>query len=71
VLNSLQHYAPQTVSGIALRNSIAVATAHRISTEHYVYDKWAQRHMKCIRIHGVYIEMELRCHNNINVTVTF
>jgi len=34
VLNSLQHGARQTVRGIALRNSIAVASAHKILTEH-------------------------------------
>jgi len=34
VLNSLQHYTRKTVRGIALRNSIAVASALQILTEH-------------------------------------
>jgi len=34
VLNSLQHYTRQTVRGIALRNSIVVAFAHKILSVH-------------------------------------
>jgi len=36
-----------TVRGIALRNSIAVASTHYILTKH-VYDMWVQLHMKWI-----------------------
>ena len=35
----------------------------------YVFDKWVQCNMKCIRVYDVYIEKEWRCHNRINAIV--
>ena len=54
--------------GIALQNSIGVASAHKILTVHMY--KWVQHHIKCIWLHGVYIEKEWRFQNRINTIVT-
>ena len=64
-LNSLQHGARLTVRGIALVNSITVASAHKILTEDMYMISEFSVIWECNQLHGVFIEKEWLCHNRI------
>ena len=68
-LNSLQHGARLTVRGIALVNSITVASVLQILTEDMYRISGFSVIWECNRLHGVFIEKEWLCHNRINAIV--